>query len=149
MDNIAFTLTIGIIGSVIGAALVSFGQIGWRITRESFQAAQERIDLESKTYAEGDRQTKSAITNEYLFSSLRYLFVANLAWILPEFADSALNTSISTGVTIIDREETWIGYWWFSLICKGFGILFFYVGLGRILRYLKVIAGYKARDSDA
>ena len=140
MENIGFTIVIGILGSVVGAGVVSLGQFGWRATRESLQTAQQRRVREMTGYHSADPLKKSQITYEYLFSTLMYLFIANLAWILPETVDAALNTSILSGLRIIDREETWVGFWVFSLLSKLFGLIAFYFGLGRILRYIRILS---------
>lgn len=139
MESIGYTLTVGALGSVIGAAIVGLGTYGWHFTRVSIRSARERFVEERRLFHEGSNEDKSRLTNEYLFSSLQFLFVANLAWIFPEFLDAALNTSILTGASVLDRKETWIGYWITGVTFKGAGLAFFYFGFGRILRYSRVV----------
>lgn len=137
MNNIGENLTIGVIGSVIGAILFALGQIGWRFSCESLSAARNRLKEERDIFLKGDDKTKNRITNEYLFSILKYLFIANFFWILHEFAEAALTTTVHA-VRYLDKEEMWFGYWIFNLMSKGVGVLLFYFGAGKIFRYYRM-----------
>lgn len=137
MENLGYTLAVGALGSVLGAVIVAFGKNGWHFTLRSLRETRQRFNQEREGYTNASIQEQTKITNDYLFSALRFLFVANLTWILPDFIDAALNTSILSGASL-DTQEVWTGFWYASVFFKGSGVLFFYFGLGRIVRYVRI-----------
>lgn len=139
MENLGTALAIGAVGSLIGSVITAFGSYGLRFTRETIETAKGRFQAETDTFHNGGFIGRTAITNDYLFSALRYLFAGNLFWILPEFVDAALTTTIETvGVDELDTEQVRSGFWILSLFLKGIGVLLFYFGLGQIARWIRI-----------
>jgi len=77
---------------------------------------------------------RQGITNSYLFAILRYLFLGNLLLLVPEILEGPLAI---TGLL----WEVWVVV---LVVSKGGALVCFFLGLGRILRYLRL----RSTDGD-
>ncbi len=128
MDQIPEKLVIGAIGSVLGALIVYLGQTGFQITKKARQQSLEAREKETDEWKSMKMGVRQGITNYYLFSILRYLFLGNLLWIVPEFVaepGQMLGMPYSIYICIL-------------VLGRGGALLCFFIGLGRILRYLRL-----------
>ncbi len=140
MENLAFTVLVGVVSSVFGAMAVAFGQSGWRSVLSLKKASREALVSEREKYQGADKIEKSLIANEYLFSAIRCLLVANLLWVLPEVVDAVLNATAHYGLEFSQTQEVWSGFWVFRLIATTCSLFVFYIGFGRIVRFTKISA---------
>jgi len=86
-NAITTNLLIGIVSSVIGALLVLVSQYGIRIRKSSKIASAKRRQDELDQWKINELGIRQGITNYYLFKILRYLFLANMLCLVPEFIE--------------------------------------------------------------
>lgn len=130
MIELTKELIIGAIGSVIGALIVYLGQTGSRITKKTRERARESRLKEKSAWESGNLEIQQSITNHYLFTVLRYLFLGNLLWLVPEFSESPMEMlGIIYEVYLI-----------IVILARGAALLCFFLGIGSILRYLRLRA---------
>jgi hypothetical protein len=78
MNDILRDLLIGISGSVIGAMLVYFGQIGVTVGRKARDERDKRRQKEIALWNTRKIQVRLAITYSYLFDLLKYFLGSSL-----------------------------------------------------------------------
>ena len=128
MAEIPKEIIIGAIGSILGALIVYLGQSGFQLTKKAKEKAQEARLKEMDAWKSMKFGIRQGITNYYLFSILRYLFLGNLLWIVPEFV-------AEPGQMMGMMYEVYLGI---LIAGRGGALLCFFLGLGRILRYLRL-----------
>jgi hypothetical protein len=128
MNEIIKNLLIGTIGSVIGALLVLYGSQGWQLTRESREKRKQRRQIEENQWISMDIGIRQSITNSYLFDILKYILIGNLFF------------AISNGSFFLDVQTDlgFLIYRVLSSICGILAFFYFFIGLGRANRYLKL-----------
>lgn len=130
MVEIPRDLIFSAIGSIIGALFVYFGQSGLQITKKARDKARKAREDERVAWKSMKLGIRQGITNQYLFSILRYLFLGNLLWLIPETASEPLQMlNVMYGVYICIIISARVG-----------ALLSFFLGLGRIIRYLRLRA---------
>jgi hypothetical protein len=130
-ENLLRDLLIGITGSVAGAAIVALAAYG----RDAFQTARNRSARwkhEVEEWRTGQVGRRQAITNEYVFEVLRFLLLGNLLWVFPEII-----VPFTWRNSVIDELHLWVNSG-FLLV----GLLSFYVGLSKTIRYLRLRRTY-------
>ncbi|MCG8073241.1 MAG: hypothetical protein N0C86_14805 [Candidatus Thiodiazotropha taylori] len=126
MEEITRDLLIGVIGSVIGAALVFLGSVGWRFSKKAKkQLEQEKLE-EERLWLSSDFQAKQSITNQYLFEILKYLLLGNICLTLPALSWFVLEFALGAAMNFL------------SFGTSSAALVFYYVGVGRVLRYMKL-----------
>lgn len=130
MWEIPKEVLIGGAGSILGGLVVYIAQSGWRLTKGARQRSQQARHREIDSWKSGSMGIRQGITNQYLFSILRYLSLGNLLWLMPDAAVEPLKMldvlyEVYVALIIVAR----IG----ALLC-------FFLGLGSILRYLRLRA---------
>ncbi len=141
MSEIPKEIIIGAIGSILGALIVYFGQSGFQLTKKARERAQETRAKEIDDWKSMKIGIRQGITNFYLFSILRYLFLGNLLWIVPEFV-------VEPGKMMGMMYEVYFGI---VIVGRGGALLCFFLGLGRILRYLRLRSldkSYNEKDTN-
>lgn len=139
MDQLPEKLIIGAIGSVLGALIVYLGQSGLQLTKKARQKIREAREKEIDEWKSMNMGIRQGITNYYLFSILRYLFLGNLLWIVPELvAEPGQLMGMSYNIYLL-----------LVILGRGGALLSFFLGLGRILRYLRLRALDDAVDDKS
>jgi hypothetical protein len=133
MDNLPIKeIAIGVVGAVLGAVVVSAGALGWRFATESRKAAKAAREAERTQWRSGDTQKRSNLTLQYLFAVMSYFLVANLFWLIPD----VLEASSAAVRGAVSPSDQWMHLFWMSATISRFvSLIFFFLGLGRILRY--------------
>jgi len=126
-NQIPYELIIGTIGSVLGALTVYLSQSGLRLTKKTRQNILKKREKEIKEWKSMKIGVRQGITNYYLFSILRYLFLGNLLWVLPELVEQFQNFGLEYYAYVIT-----------ILLGRGGALICFFIGLGQIIRYLKL-----------
>jgi hypothetical protein len=141
MDQLPREIIIGGIGSILGALIVYFGQSGLQLTKKARQKAGEVRRKEVDAWKSKKLGIRQDITNYYLFSILRYLFLGNFLWLMPEFV---LEPGRMLGMIyqIYDVDVVIV------ILSRGGALLCFFLGLGRILRYLRLRALYDVPEDE-
>jgi len=129
-------LIIGIIGSVIGAIVIFIGQFGLKIKKKSKEISKKEKEDEELNWELGSLEEKSSITNKYLFIILKYLFLANLLWVIPEFLESIYYFAIEMNTHITNDTKMIIAI--VSAIFRIISLILFYLGIGNIARYMRL-----------
>ncbi len=121
------TIMNGAIGSVIGATIVFISSKGVGLSLSSIKKSIKDAEIERENWKTNKQAIRQEITNRYLFIILRFLFLANLFWVASE------------GLSFIAYyKEAEILAKSFSLIGISISLLFFYLGLGKILNYMSL-----------
>lgn len=133
MDQLPGEIIIGGIGSILGALIVYLGQSGLQLTKKARERAGEDRTKEVDGWKSKELGIRQNITNYYLFSILRYLFLGNFLWLVPEFV---LEPGRMLGMVyrVYDVDVVIV------ILSRGGALLCFFLGLGRILRYLRLRA---------
>jgi hypothetical protein len=126
MQDIPRELIIGAIGSVIGALIVYLSQSGLQITKKARERARKAREEERSAWRSKNIGIRQGITNQYLFSVLRYLFLGNLLWFIGEVGRAPMTF-------LYVRFEVFLCI---IIIFRAGALLCFFLGLGHILRYL-------------
>lgn len=135
-NAITTNLLIGIVSSVIGALLVLVSQYGIRIRKSSKIASAKRRQDELDQWKINELGIRQGITNYYLFKILRYLFLANMLWLVPEFIEKVFFLSHYLDLSFY-RES----YFLIDAICRLSSLAIFFLGLGQIALYATKGAG--------
>jgi hypothetical protein len=125
MNDILRDLLIGISGSVIGAMLVYFGQIGVTVGRKARDERDKRRQKEIALWNTRKIQVRLAITYSYLFDLLKYFLMGTIVASVPGLFSIF-------GILRISYQILAIVSTIFAVLALGF----FMVGLGRAGRYL-------------
>ena len=128
MDQLTREIIVGAVSSLIGAMIVFLGQYGLQIGKKARIKAKEKRNEEINKWKTNDPQYTQEITNHYLFGILRYLFLGNLFWIVPEIVLEPMHVM---NVSPIEVSMA------LTLLTKGSALFVFYLGLGKILKYLR------------
>ncbi len=130
-ENLFRELAIGAGGSVIGAGLVFLFSV---IYRGAWSAAERRRrwQREVEIWSKGLAGPRQGLTNEYLFGAIRWLFAGNLLWLAPELLGPFTWRSATA-----DHLHLWLNSIFLSL-----GLLSFFIGLGVIVRYMRLRRTY-------
>ncbi len=128
MERFTHEIIIGVVGSVVGAFLVYVGSYGLKLTSTARKRLREERLAEQQTWSEGDPSVRQNITNYYLFTVLKHLFLANLFWVAGEIGSYQLSTQLDSA-TIYNYLNTGFG---------ALSLIFFYLGLGTTLRFIKL-----------
>lgn len=128
MDELLINLVFPTISSVVGGLVVYFAQSGIQLRKKSKKDTRLSKADEIEAWKSMDLGIRQGITNNYLFSILRYLFLGNLLWLLPEVLEKPI-------YFFNFIHEIYIGILVFAKIGA---LLSFLIGLGYILRYLKL-----------
>lgn len=131
--DLASTLLVGTIGSVLGAVIVFFGQSGWQSLIDTRKASKDRFLSEVKEY----NSTPEAVKSRYMFSVVWHLLLANLLWVLPSMIDGVLTTTEAAGVNV-GNDDIFLLFWIFSTLSSIGSVAIFYSGIGRIARLRKI-----------
>lgn len=134
MEQLPEKLIIGAIGSVLGALIVYLGQVGFQLGKGARERNRHARTRELEAWQSMGAGIRQSITNIYLFAILRYLFLGNLLWLVPEVLEAPAKA-------MDIYYEIFVGT---VVVCKGGALMCFFLGLGRILRYLKL----RATDGD-
>jgi len=128
-------LTIGVVSAVIGAAVVGVGASGWKFATESRKAAKQAREAEITDWKSGDATKQANVTLRYIFAILAHFLIANLFWLVPDLLDAFATASQTQGIFV--SGETWAGWSWvLALIFRFISLIFFFLGLGRIVRFV-------------
>jgi hypothetical protein len=133
MDQLPREIIIGAIGSILGALIVYLGQSGLQLTKKARERAEAARTKEIDVWKSKKLGIQQGITNYYLFSILRYLFLGNLLWLVPEFV-------LEPGQMLGMIYHVYYVYVVIVILSRGGALLCFFLGLGRILRYLRLRA---------
>jgi len=125
-------IAIGIIGAVLGAVVVSLGAGTLRIAAKSRKAIKAKREAHRSLWHSGDTLKRVNVTLEYLFVVLSHFLVANLFWLIPDVVEAFTRTGMP-GST----DERF--FWPFALVFRLVSLIFFFLGIGRIVRYASVI----------
>jgi hypothetical protein len=127
-DRLIRDLTIGITGSIIGAFIVFLVGYGFRFTKAARAKSKEKRNAEVRTWQEATQTAQQNITNDYLFTILKYYLIANLFWVFGEVTPEIVYRGT--------RSEIF----YFSLFAIGriLSLLFFFIALGKVLRYMRI-----------
>ncbi len=134
VESISLNIAIGVISSVIGALFVFAGQYGIRIRKKAVEKNVFVKKKEEQQWKTNDFGIRQGITNKYLFIILRYLFLANMFWLVPEFLVKIYMLS-DAFFNIYPYEE--ISYT-IGILLRLSSLVLFFLGLGNILRYMKL-----------
>lgn len=130
MNTNEFTIAVvsGVIGSLLASLVIFVGSGARGITRRARQRAEERWSYEVAQWATRKIGVRQGLTNDYIFSTLKYLFLGNIFWAFPEVV-----APIVWGSGSGERLFTAI-----NVVGLGLGLIFFLLGLGRVLRYIRL-----------
>jgi len=78
METWSKELVIGIVGSLIGAAIVYLFSVGFEWTRKSREARQRIRAKELADWKSGSAVKRQTITNLYLFSVLKFFMIGSI-----------------------------------------------------------------------
>jgi hypothetical protein len=131
MDQLHREIIIAVIGSLVGALIVYLGQSGLQLTKKGRERAEVDRRKEIDVWKSKKLGILQGITNYYLFSILRYLFLGNLLWLVPEFVLEPVQM-LGKIYHVYDVHVVVV------ILSRGGALLCFYLGLGRILRYLRL-----------
>jgi hypothetical protein len=130
MEGIPKELLIGAAGSIIGAVILYLVQTGFQLTKSARESWKLKKELEEKNWKSQNIGQRQGITNAYLFSILRYLFLGNLLWLIPEAINPpAEMLGIDFGFYVTTQ-----------VLFNGSAIFCFILGLASILRYQRLRA---------
>ena len=125
ISNYIYSAIVGFVITVIGNFIITY--------RYSKQKSKIKKSVSEKVREENlwksmNMGVRQAITNEYIFSVLMYLFIGNLIWIATEIISPLLD-QFSHGIYLLLNS--------FGLVS---GVVFFFLGFMRIKRYLSLRA---------
>lgn len=128
MDFLSDRLFPSMVSSLLTALIIMLWKNGWRFTQGKREKEAKRRNLEEAAWVSNERGARIHITNHYLFSILRFLFLGNLIWLFPGMLNNILvsfgGDGLIFGVT--------------GLVFHILALAFLYLGIGQILRYQKV-----------
>ncbi len=130
MEGLPREIIVGAIGSILGALIYYLGQSGIQLSKTARETALQKRKKEEEEWKTMKMGIRQGITNSYLFSILRYLFLGNLLWLVPEVISEPAK-AFGMG---------WSGYIFLILVSKGGALCCFFLGLGKIMRYQKLRA---------
>jgi hypothetical protein len=143
MEIPARDLIIGVIGAVIGAWIVSAGASGVRFLTESRKVRREKAEAQASHWRKADAATQSRITGQYIFAVLSHFLLANLFWLVPDLLEAFSRTGEMKG--LINLGDQWMSWFWLlAFIFRFISLVFFFLGLGRIVRYTSLSRGASA-----
>ena len=129
MDELLRDLTIGILGSIIGAIIVYFGSFGVGLTREMRQRSKQKELKEINLWRTRKIQVRMEITNNYLFEILRYFLVGSILTMVPSLFAFTLGLMSGISGSII-----------YSFLAAStlLGVVYYFLSLGQVIRYLRI-----------
>lgn len=136
--SLVVNIIVGTIGSVLGGLIVYAGQRGFQVRRAARARAAEERDNEETLWRSLDLGIRQKITNEYLFSILRFLFLGNLLWLIPNLTSGAF--SVIDRAKIVPNEILQWAWGIIGITAQVFAVIAFLLGIGRILRYARLRA---------
>ncbi len=136
MDSWGTSIFVGALGSVIGAVLVMLASFGARGGGLSLaRSARERHE-EAKLWESMNLGIRQAITNQYIFSILWFLFLGNFFWVISEVVPPL---AAKVTVPVLTLEVIYF-------VALGAGLICFLLGLEKFLAYARIRALDKIDD---
>jgi hypothetical protein len=126
---------VGIAGSVIGALIFAAIERGVGFTAKSWTGRREALELARQEWEDATDAEKTRITEIYLFRVLSAMFVANAAWVLPEFATAGASAG---DIAQALGRPAWFTTYAFSFVSYATAAVFFLYGFATIGRYLRI-----------
>jgi hypothetical protein len=126
--NLPRDIVVGTIGSILAAIVIYGAQVGFRFSKKSSEAAAARLQREKEIWKTRELAKRQTITNRYLFEILRYFLLANIVI-------SAPSVAFALAPILVHSFEALS---WVSAIASAVGMIYFYLSLGRLLRYVDI-----------
>lgn len=138
MESIVRDIVIGAFGSILGALIVFFASYRHGSKKERLKNSVQFDEKERERWKTMHIGIRQGITNEYIFSALWHLFIANMMWVGSEALSPLIGkASQSEGVYYLLNSTG-------LFLC----LLFFFLGLGQIIRYMRLRALDSEEDLD-
>jgi hypothetical protein len=129
MDERLFRdLIVGSAGSIIAAIVIFLGTYGFRFSSVARDKLKQQREQEVEGWRSGDATIRQSITNDYLFTILKHMLLANMFWVLGE--------GLPEFVAVPLRSERL--YLFLFAFGRGLSLLFFFLGLSKVLRYVRI-----------
>jgi hypothetical protein len=126
MADLVRELTVGVAGSVIGAAIVYFASSAASFGKSARQQLEEKRKLEIDLWKTRKIQVRMEITNYYLFEVLKAFLFGSILTIIPGIGALAISQYGGGAIYLVLASLTAVG------------LVYYFVGLGHVLRYLAI-----------
>ena len=134
MDERLFRdLIVGSAGSIIAAIVIFLSTYGFRFSAAARNKLKQQREQEVEGWRSGDTSVRQSITNDYLFTILKHMLIANMFWVLGEGLPEVVAVPLRS-------DRLYLVLFAFG---RGLSLLFFFLGLSKVLRYVRI------KNSDA